>query len=55
MCHTKQQFEEAFKPGGWYEGLQKAQEDGKIKHLEITTHGDADILFVFWKPEPLKQ
>ena len=47
MCHTKQQFEEAFKPGGWYEGLQKAQEDGKIKHLEITTHGDADTIIRF--------
>lgn len=47
ICHTKQQFDEAFKPGGWYNGLLKARESGRIKHLGITTHADADTIIGF--------
>lgn len=47
ICHTKEQFAEAFKPEGWYSGLVKALEAGKIKHLGITTHADADTIIGF--------
>ncbi len=47
ICHTKQQFEEAMKPGGWYEGLLQAKESGRIKHLGVTTHADADTIIGF--------
>lgn len=47
ICHTEEQFKEAMKPGGWYEGLQKEREAGRVKHLGITTHADADTIIRF--------
>lgn len=36
--HTAEQFDEAMKPGGWLEGVQKAREEGVFTHLGITGH-----------------
>ena len=45
--HTDEQFTEAFKPGGWYDGLM-AHSD-QWDHLGITTHTDSDTLIPFLK------
>ena len=45
--HTIEQFKEAMKPGGWYDGL-KANSD-KWDHLGITTHAVSDTIIEFLK------
>ncbi len=45
--HTMEQFREATKPGGWYDGV-KLHSD-KWKHLGITTHADTAIILEFLK------
>lgn len=47
ICHNKVLFNEAFKEGGWYEGFLREKEAGRVKHLGITTHGDADTIISF--------
>ncbi len=44
ICHTNEQFAEAFKEGGWHEGFLKEKAAGRVKHLGITTHADADTI-----------
>ena len=46
-CHTDEQFQEAFKPGGWYDGVKIQQ--GKFKHLGLTTHADSETVIKFLK------
>jgi len=43
--HTMEQFNEAMKPGGWYDGVM-ANKD-KWSHLGITTHADSDTAIAF--------
>jgi len=43
--HTDEQFTEAFKPGGWYDGLMEHSD--QWDHLGITTHTDSDTLIPF--------
>jgi len=43
--HTREQFEEAMKPGGWYEGVTSLGD--KWDHLGITTHADPDTIISF--------
>lgn len=43
--HTMEQFDEAFKPGGWYDGVM-ANSD-KWDHLGVTTHATSDIIIAF--------
>ncbi len=43
--HTREQFAEAMKPAGWYEGVQ-ANAD-KWDHLGVTTHADPDTIIEF--------
>jgi len=43
--HTQEQFAEAMKPGGWYEGVMA--ERGRWKHLGITSHADSDTIISF--------
>ena len=45
--HTKEQLEEALKPGGWYDGVKSMS--GKWKHLGITTHADTNTILHFLK------
>lgn len=40
--HSPRTFEEAFKKGGWLEGVMKAKEEGLFGHLGITGHSGAD-------------
>lgn len=47
ICHTDEQFNEAFKKGGWYEGFLREREAGRVKHLGITTHADSDTIIRF--------
>lgn len=41
-CHGDAVFEEAMKPGGFLEGVRKAQSEGLFEYVGITTHMDAD-------------
>ncbi|MCL2089289.1 MAG: aldo/keto reductase [Oscillospiraceae bacterium] len=42
--HTDEVYQEAFKKGGWLEGVMKAKEEGLLRHLGMTTHsGNAFI------------
>jgi len=43
--HTREQFAEAMKPGGWYDGV-RAMSD-KWTHLGVTTHADPDTILHF--------
>lgn len=45
ICHTEEQFQDAMKPGGWYDGYQQHKE--KVPHFGITTHADADTVIKF--------
>ncbi len=47
ICHNNKLFNEAFKENGWYEGFLKEKEAGRVKHLGITTHADADTIIGF--------
>jgi uncharacterized protein len=47
--HTKEQFEEAIKPGGWYDGEKSMS--GKWNHLGITTHADTQTILHFLESE----
>jgi predicted aldo/keto reductase-like oxidoreductase len=47
ICHTDEQFQEAFRQGGWYEGYLKEKAAGRVGHLGITTHADADTIIGF--------
>jgi uncharacterized protein len=49
ICHTKEQFDEAFKSGGWYEGFLKEKKDGRVNHLGLTSHAEADTVIEFLK------
>jgi predicted aldo/keto reductase-like oxidoreductase len=49
ICHTMEQFKEAFKEGGWYEGLTREKEAGRLKHFGITTHADGCTIIEFLK------
>jgi predicted aldo/keto reductase-like oxidoreductase len=37
-------YKEAFKKGGWLEGVMKAKDEGLFKHLGITTHAGNDFI-----------
>ncbi len=43
--HTREQFAEAMKPGGWYEGVKGLK--GKWQHLGVTTHADTQTIVEF--------
>lgn len=43
--HTPEQFNEAMKPGGWYDGVMNHK--GQWDHLGITTHADAETVISF--------
>jgi predicted aldo/keto reductase-like oxidoreductase len=43
--HTMEQLQEAFKPGGWYEGVKGR--GGEWDHLGITTHADSKTIIQF--------
>jgi uncharacterized protein len=43
--HTKEQFDAAMQPGGWYDGLMDHK--NQWKHLGLTTHGDAQTIISF--------
>ncbi len=43
--HTMEQLNEAFKAGGWYEGLQELGD--KYNHLGITTHAETPAILQF--------
>ncbi|HDZ19787.1 hypothetical protein LCGC14_0016330 [marine sediment metagenome] len=43
--HTAEQFAEARKPGGWFDGV--AANKDKWDHLGVTTHGDPDTIIEF--------
>lgn len=47
ICHNQVLFDEAFKEGGWYEGFLEEKKAGRVKHLGITTHADADTIISF--------
>ena len=37
-------YKEAFKKGGWMEGVMKAKEEGLFRHLGMTTHSGSDFI-----------
>ena len=43
-AHNEEIYKEAFKKGGWMEGVLKAREEGLFKHLGITTHSDNEFI-----------
>jgi len=43
--HTHEQFNEAMKPNGWYEGVM--EQKGKWQHLGLTTHADSKTIISF--------
>ena len=43
--HTREQFEEAMKPDGWYDGVMELGD--KWDHLGITTHAEPGIIMEF--------
>lgn len=45
--HTDEQFAEAMKPGGWYEGVRGLRDKGLINHLGVTSHADTDVVIRF--------
>jgi predicted aldo/keto reductase-like oxidoreductase len=45
--HTQEQFQEAFRTGGWYDGLTARKESWD--HLGITTHADSKTIISFLK------
>jgi hypothetical protein len=47
--HTLEQFAEAFKPNGWYDGVMKQKQAGRFTHLGITTHADPETIIDFLK------
>lgn len=49
VCHTMEQYQEAFKPGGWYDGFLKEKAAGRVQHLGITTHADSDTIINYLK------
>jgi len=49
ICHNNEIFTEAFKENGWYDGVLKEMEAGRIRHVGITTHADADTIIGFLK------
>ncbi len=49
ICHNRVLFDEAFAKDGWYEGFLREKEAGRVRHLGITTHADADTIIDFLK------
>ncbi|HUI91429.1 MAG TPA: aldo/keto reductase [Chitinivibrionales bacterium] len=45
--HTREQFEAAMQPGGWYDGVMEQKQKGMFDHLGITTHADPDTIIAF--------
>jgi hypothetical protein len=45
--HTEEQFAEAMKPGGWYDGACQLRDEGLFRHLGVTTHADTDTVVRF--------
>jgi len=43
--HTQEQFREAMKPGGWFDGVMANRD--KWDHLGVTTHADAGTIIEF--------
>jgi len=43
--HTMEQFAEAMKPGGWYDGVMEHR--AEFDHFGVTTHADADTIIKF--------
>jgi len=43
-CSSMVVYKEAFKKGGWMEGVMKAREEGLFKHLGMTTHSGNDFI-----------
>ena len=48
-CSSDAVFNEAMKPGGFLEGVRKAQSEGLVDHIGITGHADSDTLIRFLK------
>ncbi len=47
--HTHEQFAEAMKPGGWYDGACELRQAGLFDHLGVTSHADTDTVVDFLK------
>jgi len=43
--HTREQFDDAMKPGGWYDGVQQLRH--QWNHLGVTTHAGPETIFYF--------
>ncbi len=43
--HTREQFDEAMKPGGWYKGVKRRKH--QWDHLGVTTHADGETIISF--------
>ncbi len=41
---TEEDYDNAVKPGGWLEAARKAQSEGLIRHIGITTHAPAHLV-----------
>ena len=41
---TEEDYDNTVKPGGWLDAARKAQGEGLIRHIGITTHATADIV-----------
>ncbi len=52
--HTHEQVDEAFKKGGWYDGVMEMKDKGKFQHLGITTHADPETIINFLKKGKFK-
>ena len=48
-CSSDAVFDEAMKPGGFLEGVRRAQSEGLVDHIGITGHADSDTLIRFLK------
>ncbi len=38
------QYEACVKPGGWWDGVYKAKQEGLVRHIGITTHAPPDMI-----------
>ena len=43
-CYTHQMLEERLAPGGAFDGLRRARDEGKIRFIGLANHGDPSVL-----------
>jgi predicted aldo/keto reductase-like oxidoreductase len=43
-CYTHEMLQERLAPGGAFDGLQKAREQGKVRFTGMANHGDPSVL-----------